>query len=112
MRYTTTVEAKGYGQPEEEGEKLLAALPDDSPDLAVAVGVDEQRGMLRIELVFDAENGLDAQEQTLDVWRSAWNTAFPDLGPTERIAITAVPGVLTPSVAVGSADPLADVPMT
>ena len=113
MRYLTTVEVKGYGQPVDEGEALEVALGEPE-GLSFRIGVDEERGLVRLTMEFEASDGMDAHEQALGVWADAWEVAFPDADNVDVFRITATPGAIgdegeaTIEVAAGNADPLAD----
>lgn len=99
MNYQVSVEAKVSGDLLDDADLLTAAIEEVAPGLVPepAIQGNQEMRMLRLVFVLDAQSGIDAHEEGFAVWRSAWDHAFPEMGETEALAITARPMHMVPA---------------
>ncbi len=109
--FTASIEAKGFGQAEDEAARLHNQLGEDTDELKVRMGFNDEKGLIRTELVFDAADAVDAHDQAFELWSTTWDAVFGEAWPMV-LHITATPGLPEElplaGVAATSADPLAD----
>lgn len=108
-QYTASIEANAPGDPEIAAERLDDALREAAPDGGYTVRLDDERGMVAIELGVEGDNAIEAHDVAIRSWSGAWDVAFPEGELPTKWAMRIVQGTVAAAAPVpAGVDPLDD----
>lgn len=87
--YVVSVEAKGYGDPVDDGERFLAAVGSLQLNPEPQCAQDHDRNMLMITFPLEAPDAREAHDDAVELWSGVWDVAFPDMAPPTALAVSA-----------------------
>ena len=91
VEHEVNIEAQSYGEAEADGVALLTALEEAAAELGPSVMADDQRGMVLATLRLEGTDALVVHDDALELWRNAWEAAFPEQPAPLRLSVTVVP---------------------